>query len=406
VWVQLRHAIPLALLLSASPAWADDRVDTTVTWFQEGREGGRGGLSVIHPQMDIGIDAGKTVTVNAGYDADIVTGATMAIYSVDAVSTATTFSDVRHSGHVSLGFRGRRSSLEVGFTHGRERDYRSYVATAGGTVDLPGKNTTLSLSYSHNFDFVCDRNNGDATEYERQPLSGTDECFTGGGMTSPTVTRDISIDTTQAALTQNVTPTFVVQLGVHGQVIRGFQSNPYRRVRVAEFDAQENSPLIRARGALFARGNIALPRLASAIGFTLRGYSDTWGVNSLSIEADYSQYLGKHVLFRLRGRGYEQTGATFFQDAEVYRNNASPGRYFTGDRELAPMRTYLAGGRLSYIAVTEEGRPVWGWFDEVSLNLKADALWSDVLTPTPPGGDISGVFPEAFIFQFGLLLRY
>ncbi len=403
--MQLR-IVTVALLLVPAAAWADDRVDTTVTWFQEGREGSQGGLTVIHPQFDVGLDAGKIVSINAGYDADIVTGATMSIYSVDAVSTATTFSDTRHSGHLSLGFRGRRSSLEVGFTHGRERDYRSYVATAGGSVDLPGKNTTFALTYSHNFDFVCDRNNGDATEYERQPLAGQDPCFASGeSPTSPTVTKDIAIDTTQASITQNVSPTFVVQFGLHGQIVRGFQSNPYRRVRVAEFDAQESSPLVRSRGALFARGNLALPRLAGAIGFTLRGYSDTWGVSSLSVEADYNQYLGKHLLFRLRGRAYEQTGATFFKDAVDYANSASR-RYFTGDRELAPLRTFLAGGRLSYIAVTEEGRPVWGLFDEVSVNLKADAIWSDVLTNTAPGGDVSGTFPEAFILQFGLLLRY
>lgn len=388
-------------------ALAEDRVDTTVTWFGERRVGERGGLNILHPQFDFGVDAGEHVGFSAGYDADIVSGATLAIYSVDAVSTATTFTDTRHSGHASLEFRGRRSSLTVGYAHARERDYRSHVITAGGAVDLPGKNTTFALSYSHNIDSVCDFNNGDSTELERQPLSGEDPCFLDEeNDQSPTQTHDITIDTTQASITQNVSPKIVMQLGVHGQIIKGFQSNPYRRVRVGEFDAQENVPEVRDRGAGFLRLNLAMPSIRGKVGLMVRGYVDNWGVYSISAEADYHQYLGNRLLFRLRARGYEQTGATFFKDAVDYMNTGAAGRYFTGDRELAPMRDLLIGGKLSLLSVAEQGRSVWGVFDELSFNLKGDVIWTDVLTPTVPGGDPAGPLPDAIVVQLGLLLRY
>ena len=44
--------------------------------------------------------------------------------------------------------------------------------------------------------------------------------------------RDVRIDTAQTTLTQNLTPLMNLQASLWGQVLNGFQSNPYRRVRV------------------------------------------------------------------------------------------------------------------------------------------------------------------------------
>ena len=61
---------------------------------------------------------------------------------------------------------------------------------------------------------------------------------------------DLTIDTTQATLTQNLSPTLVLQTSLYGQILDGFQSNPYRRVRVGPNEPQEHMPTTRARGAL------------------------------------------------------------------------------------------------------------------------------------------------------------
>src|SRR4051794_23046677 len=104
-------------------ARADDKVDLTTTWYQEQRQGGLGGLTVIHPQLDVGVDAGDHVTLDVGYAADAVTGATAAVYTVDAVSSATKFSDLRHEGRLGLGFVGKRAQLGFNGSVGYERDY-------------------------------------------------------------------------------------------------------------------------------------------------------------------------------------------------------------------------------------------------------------------------------------------
>ena len=56
---------------------------------------GMGGLSVVHPQADVEI-AGETASLQLGYSADVVSGATASVFSVDAVTSATKFDDVRH----------------------------------------------------------------------------------------------------------------------------------------------------------------------------------------------------------------------------------------------------------------------------------------------------------------------
>ena len=409
-------AVLVALGLIAGPelAYAEDRVDATVTWFQERRAqpaGDKSSLDVYHPQIDLGIDLGPSFSLSAGYEADIVSGATESLYAapppgVDVVSSATIFDDIRQVGRAGLSFQGKRSRLFAGYAYGFERDYRSHSVSAGASIDLPGKNTSFSIAYTHNFDQVCDLDNGDATPLERRALSGANTCFVDGQADATTVTRDVSIDTTEAVVTQNVSPTIVVQAGLNGQIISGFQSNPYRSVRVAGVDAQESSPLVRGRLAVFARARLAFPRAHGALGADVRGYFDTWGVESATAEMNYHQYLGNRILFRLRMRAYQQTEAVFFEDAIDYANFGAPGAFFTGDRELSPLRSALFGGKMSYLDVADDSGPVWGLFDEIDFHLRADGIWAQSLTTTAPGGDAEGPLPDMIIVSLGLLMRY
>lgn len=415
-----RSATLLVGLLLGDAALAEDRADFTTTWYQERRRGSLGGLTVVHPQFDLGVDAGEHTSIDLGYSADAVTGATAAVYSVDAVSSATKFKDTRHQGSLSLSFEGKRSKLTFGGGAARERDYTSISASAGAQVAMPGKNTTLNLSYTHNFDQVCDRDNGMLTPLERRPLTGVDPCrkrrlLRGRDTRGETVWRDLDIDTAQATLTQNVSPTIVAQLGLFGQVLRGFQENPYRRVRVSGVEAQENLPDVRGRLALMARVNKYLPGLKSALHGMARGYSDTWGVNSLTLSMGYSQYFGTSLLLRLHGRIYQQAEATFFKDAFFYQTEGPAGAYFTGDRELGAIRNIVTGGKLTYIKFDEEGGDVLGFFKELSFNLKVDAYLLDELPADPISANREGIDRQflssgqafdAFVLQLGLLFRY
>jgi len=418
----------VALILSLPQvAAAEDELELSTTWFQEPRQGTKG-LTVIHPVMGVGIDLGSVLNVHLGYSADIVTGATPAVFSVDAVSSATEFDDTRHAGSLAVGFSGQRSSLTMSVAYGAERDYLNLAVGASAAVELPGRNTSLTLSYTHSFDEVCDRDNSMANgALESRPLT-IEKCNKDGpfGKDSPTIAldgtpgdgtlwRELTIDTVQAALTQNISPTLVAQINGFGSVLDGFQGNPYRRVRVGLVEAQETHPDVRGRIAMLGRVKKYLLELNSSVGFSLRGYADTWGIEAATVEMEYNQYVGNSLLVRFRTRFYQQTQASFFKDAFFYQTEGTAGAYFTGDRELAPLRNVLTGAKLSYIAAGDDGKAVWGLFDEIIFNVKADVMFYKELEaestgPNPMG--ISGQYVtstglvDAIILQLSLRLKY
>ena len=290
-----RTAVLATLALGAGVrmrgALADDRVETKTTLMIEPGEGIEE-LRIVHPQLDIGLDLGSSLEVNAGYEADIVSGATPRVYDValDAVSSATKFSDIRHSGRGGFAYKTGETTLSASYSYGIEEDYRSHAMSFGMVTELNGKNTTLGLRYGHNYDTVCDADNADREPLERRALDESTSCYGRSGPEA-TVTHSIGIDHYQATLTQNLSPVAVVQFGVDGQVIRGFQSNPYRRVRVYDLEVQEVKPESRERLSGFMRLNYALPSVASAINLMARFYADSWAIESGTVDLTYHQYL-------------------------------------------------------------------------------------------------------------------
>ncbi len=406
----------IAIVLIASTAHAEDRAEVSTTVFQEQRTGGAG-LTVLHPQVDVGTDIGRHVTLDVGYSADAVSGATATTYQVDAVSGATTFSDLRNEGRLALGFGGRRSRVVFSSTVGTERDYLTRQFGGTASVDLPGRNTSIAIAYSHSFDDVCDKSNSDLMPLERRALTGADPCTKTAGIfgkntAGATVWRNLSIDTVQATLTQNLSPTMNLQLALYGQVLEGFQSNPYRRVRVGPSSPQEHIPDTRDRWSVTARMNRFLPKLRAAAHFNARFYNDTWKVFGGDVELAYSQYVGNSLLLRFRARAYQQSAAKFFKDAFFYETESTAGEYFTGDRELSPVRSALIGAKLTLITIGED-KPVWGLFDKLQLLAKGEIMLLDNLAADAGnGGGIDkqfingGSLIDAVVIQLGLLGSY
>ncbi|HEU4730769.1 MAG TPA: DUF3570 domain-containing protein [Kofleriaceae bacterium] len=407
------------LAITAGAARAEDRAEVSTSLFAEKRDGNKGGLTVVHPQADLGIDLGRYFTLNAAYSADAVSGATSVIYQADAISSATTFSDTRHEGTLGFGLHGKRSRLDVSATIGAERDYLSHQVGGSASIDLPGRNTTVALAYSHSFDQVCDKDNGMLSPQETKALTGADPCDKTAGLfgkdrPGTTLWRDLSIDTAQTTITQNLSPTMNLQIAAFGQVLEGFQSNPYRRVRIGQNSPQEHIPSTRDRWSLSARLNRFLPSLHAAAHFDARFYDDTWGVVGGDVELGYSQYIGKSLLLKLHARVYQQRAATFFKDAFFYQTESTAGEYFTGDRELSPVRNATFGGKLTLITIGGD-KPVWGLFDKLQVHAKADVLMLDVLAAdsladNPMGVDKQFIYGnsliDAVVLQLGVMGNY
>ncbi len=387
---------------------AENRADFKLNYFVEPTKVQR--LNVIIPQLSVNVDVHPNVSVNIGYDADIVTGATPRVYGaqVDAVSSATKFSDVRHAPHAGMEFRIGPTSLGVGYTFSTENDYRSHALDVGAKVDLWGKNTALKLGYSHNWDQVCDVDNRGAQPLERRSLGSSDGCF----KDSPGLRLEpVAIDGYSIALSQVFHPKVSGDITTSFQVLDGFQSNPYRRVRLylGTVEAQESVPTLRQRVAVQARLRLAVPKAKAALQMLGRFYWDTWGIKSATAEISWEQYIVPQLLLGIRARYYQQGRAVFYRDAgekQSYESVGPVGQFFTGDREMSPFRDYLIGAKLSYLKFANEKGKVGKVFQSIDVHLKAELMGYQSMTPLPPNLPRSDGVIDAIIAQLGVALLW
>jgi hypothetical protein len=408
----LRLAVLVGVAVVASPAFAPRASATQdaqarLTLFREPSSENEG-IKVIHPQIDAGTTLGPDFRFGVAYEVDIVSGATPAVFgprtggiNVDAITHATTFSDTRHQFSGALSYQRPTSSWTFGGGYGFESDYRSAIVTGGASTDFLDHNFTLGLSYTHNFDSVCDANNttiGDQL-LDLKPLSSSSHCFT----SSPDVTtQKLSIDTFQPSLSWTATPKLLLQIGSTIQVLDGFQSNPYRSVLIGMQNRtpQEHQPQYRQRYAVYARAVQALPAVRGSVLIMGRYYQDSWALQAVSGEAQINKYFGPEFLLTLRGRGHWQTGASFYRTGIEYTELGPGGKYWTGDRELSPMSNYLTGGKFSWI--NHPGQERSTWFVEMEVSAKYELLLYHLASPDAPNADRT----HAHIVQGAFSLRF
>ena len=364
------------------------QVDTAHTLYHESPT--RSNMTVYTPGVTAAVTPAEWVSVRGGYEADVVSGASVATKAgpayqavnpgVDVITTASV-RDVRHSPHGAFSLRKGDVAYTASYTHGTENDYKSHSIFVAAKTDVYGHNTQLEISYAKNFDSVCDRVQGVSDQPPRfRAMEDSSGCFADS---SPLRTRrPLGIDGFQAAWTQAWTPVFATQLVYTAQLLDGFQSNPYRSVVLAQgLKAQEHHPGNRARQAIALRANFFVRPLKLAIRVTGRAYRDTWDVTSGTGEIEAEKYLLDGFRVAARGRYYRQSGALFWSDD--YTGGDPPlgpkGQYFTGDRELSPFSSVGLGLRLTYALqpapkVGGGSTRMLGVFTGLKLGASADAM--------------------------------
>ncbi len=409
--MRLQLSLLVAALLVSSVALADNEIDIGVYYFLEPAPSQR--LHVVHPQFDLKVEPHRTFGIRLGYDADIVTGATPRTYgsgsAVDAISSATKFSDVRHVARAGIDLKIGPTTVDATYAFGTENDYRSHSLAVGAKVDLWGKNTTFRLGYSRAWDTTCDIDNRGAVPLERRALGSSDGCFehkATGLRLEPLTINGYSVGWTQV-----ISPIVLSDLAATFQVSDGFQSNPYRRVRLffGTVEAQESHPLLRQRVAISGRMLFAIKRIRGALGAMARFYWDTWGIKSGTGEITYDQWLGSSLLLKLRARFYQQSRAVFYRDAGEdlsYEAVGPAGQYFSGDREMSPFRNWLFGLKLTYTKSAGEKGRIIKLFEAVDLHVRLDLMSYQALTPLPPNAQRSEGAIDAVVIQLGAILKF
>lgn len=366
----------VGLLCGALSAEAQNTVDATGTVFYE--KGGPLHMTVINPAVNAKADLVEAVSLHAGWQADVVSGASVAVVDapggsrVDAVTSATTLKDFRQVVSGGLGLQSDVARLSASYNYGWEKDYRSQGFAFNAATDLFDRNTTLAIGYARGWDQVCDLSQPQAEKaVERQRMPSSVGCFeTGQGR----VRRPLDLHSIQGTWTQAWTAIFNTQLTLSTQLLHGFQSNPYRAVWLGRAAVQEHHPDDRARYAAALSARLWLRPIGGALQAQVRGYRDTWDVRAVSAELAYERGLGQVVRLRVRGRYHTQGHAAFYSDDYGLMPR---GQYFTGDRELSSMSTWLVGGQIALSPAPDPRGKVLGVLQSFRFLLKADYLHYD-----------------------------
>ena len=370
----LSLTVSLLCVLWAPTARADTaQIDAYSTLFYE--SGGPLEMLIVNPQVSARVDPAPEVRITASYEADIVSGASVAVVDspsadIDVISSATQLDDVRSVVTGGLALNSPFGTLRGSYSYGFESDYTSHSFTIGARSEVFERNTTFDLSYARGFDSVCDLAQPRVQEaVERRRLDVSDGCF--DSENADRTTRDLALQTFQGSWTQAWAPIFVTQLTLTAQLIDGFQSNPYRAVWLGRSAAQENHPDNRFRYAASLGARLWIEPLSGALGARVRVYRDNWDVRSVTAEVSYEQSIDGAVRIRARGRYYRQGGAAFFSDDYALR---PVGQYFTGDRELSDQESFMAGLSLVWTLTPGTEGASLGPLQSFRLVLKADYM--------------------------------
>jgi hypothetical protein len=318
-------------------------------------------LIVVNPSAELSVTPNDWLELHVGYEADIVSGATESLKGgrlspVDIVSSATSFEDTRHQFSGGFGLTRNDTKLSATYSRGMESDYRSHAfAVTAGTSFLQ-KNTELTIAYGRGFDQVCTTGfDGSDSPSVKTPLDSSDGCFKNA---ENRATRRVDLDNFQSAWTQAWSPVFTTQFVVYAALQHGFLENPYRAVVIAPAgdDALENHPDNRLRLAGAVRGKYYLRPLKTALTLGTRIYRDTWDILGQTYEVEAERYVLSDLRLLVHGRYYHQTEALFWSDDYTggEPQDGPRGQYWTGDRELSPLQSYLLGGRIVF---RKEGSP-------------------------------------------------
>jgi Protein of unknown function (DUF3570) len=355
----LARALGLCGLLCAAGAAAQvAELAPRTTVFLE--PSGTSKLLVVNPSAALAVTPTDWLEVHAGYEADIVSGATESLKGgrlspVDIVSSATDFKDTRHQVSGGFGLTRDDTKLSATYTFGTESDYRSHAFAVSAGTNFLQKNTELTIAYGRGFDQVCTTAFADSDSPSvKLPLDSSKGCFSNA---DDRATRKVDLDNFQSGWTQTWTPVFATQVVLYGALQHGFLENPYRAVVIAPAGDQalENHPTNRLRLAAALRGKYYVKPLKTAFSAGARVYRDTWDILGQTYELEAERFVLPDLRLRVHGRYYRQTEALFWSDDYTGGEPADGprGQYWTGDRELSPLSSYLLGGRIVFKKMAE-----------------------------------------------------
>ncbi len=296
-------------------------------------------LTVISPWVRLDQDLGQTLTFGAGYQADVISSAT-----VDVITAATEpYEEVRHEGQGSVAGAWPETRASLSYVGSTEHDTTSHSLLASGDRELLERRLSIGLRY------------------------GLTRARVGTVYAPRALWEPRTVNRGDLSATWIVGPRAVVGGGYTLQVLTGQLASPYLRVPIVPSDpalqsrdsaqwVAERHPELRVRHALSLTARTApLERLY--VWGDWQGGLDTWSMRSHTARAGAGFQATDHLLVEVQDRFHWHSAVSFYRS--VYTVNRA---YITRDRRLGKLWTNTAS--LSLRATT------WRWEALLSCGLE------------------------------------
>ncbi len=252
---------------------------------------------------------------------------------------------------------GDNTRLVGSYYFSQEVDYQSQAFIGGVTQDFAEKNFTVSLLGQYTMDSVGEiQANGSIVNQFKE-------------------THQASL-----GLTQLLSPTSVLRLGLDAMRVHGFQSDPYRKVPIPTADplhddtVTERHPDMRYRGAAWAEISKYVGDIDGAFIVNYRYYRDDWGLATNTATFTFNKYITKNWILSPNYRYYDQSGATF---TEYTRGGTTV--FDAADYKLQTFGSNGAGASLTcFLRTFGRSHPDWDFLTNSSVAVEYFHYFNDV----------------------------
>ncbi|HEX7439813.1 MAG TPA: DUF3570 domain-containing protein, partial [Caldimonas sp.] len=305
-----RLAGVLGGLLAASGARAvdlpEDRAEAMLHSYSGGGVTANGPALLVRKSVADRFSLGATVYVDAVSNA-----------SIDVVTTASPYREVRTEYGFSADYVYRDSKLTLATSSSHEPDYIANSTSLDVSQEVFGGMTTVSLGFTRGADQV-------------------------GKHGAPEFSASARHWQYRLGASQILTPRWIMSANLEALADEGFLGSPYRVARVFGAAVPERNPRTRSARALKLRliGDLGS---RDAVHLDYRYYRDTWAIKAHTAELGYSRYFGDAWLADTFVRFYSQRHALFYSD-----NATTDTTYVSRNRQLSTFNDVGLGAKLAY----------------------------------------------------------
>jgi len=355
----MRRFIFIVVLCACKSAQAAVLPEERADYLYHSYDGG--GATIDGPSLLVRKNFGESVSVGLNHYVDDVTSA-----SIDVLVNASEYTENREENTLSIDYLRQKTTMSLGYTTSVESDYDATTLSLGISQDMFGDLTTVSVGFALG-DNIVSRNGDDLFE------------------------EDNKVRSYRVSVTQILTTKLVMALALETITDEGFLNNPYRSVRYVDgasatgYSFQpEVYPETRTSNAVALRGNYYLEQRA-AIHAGYRLFSDSWGIESNTIELGYTLPYGESLVFEASLRFYDQTEAEFYSDLFPFLNAQN---FLARDKELSSFSSTTLGAGVSW-----EFGQAWQAIERGGLSLNVDWIqfdydnFRDLTESGPLGGE-------------------